>query len=72
MWVNSIKIYSPHILYTDSSNILGSQSAVRITLLSADPDLEDTRISNDTFLVVIRTTNAFILSVDIGRLAIVT
>lgn len=43
-----------------------------ITALSADPDLEAIRISNETFFVAIRTTMAFILSGAMGREPIVT
>ena len=43
-----------------------------ITALSAELDFEAMRISNETFLVAMRTTIAFILSDDMGRDVMVT
>ena len=47
-------------------------TCVSITALSAELDFEAMRISNETFLVAMRTTIAFILSDDMGRDVMVT
>ena len=49
-----------------------NHTCVSITALSAELDFEAMRISNDTFLVDIRTTIAFTLSGAIGRDVMVT
>ena len=71
-WLAS-KQYLTKAIYSvlcDWYRIGTGHTAVRITALSADPDLDARRTSNDTFLVAMRIISAFILSGAIGKAVI--